>query len=101
VCALVGPALGDGLHLTGWYAAACTATEVSSLRRLAASLSVLVWTLAVPAMAFAQETELDKPEGTDHTLTTIFVVSLGIPLLLLVLTLIDIALGRHDTDAEH
>ena len=41
---------------------------------------------------------IDKPTGTDHTLTTIFVVALGIPLLLAILTLIDIAVGRGKND---
>jgi hypothetical protein len=65
------------------------------VRRLAASLYALFLTLALPVVAFAQETELDKPEGTDHTLTSIFIVAAGLPLLLAVLSLIDIALGKH------
>jgi hypothetical protein len=52
----------------------------------------------MPALAFAQtegETKVEKPEGHDYTLDTIFVVSLGIPLILVILTLIDIAVGRR------
>jgi hypothetical protein len=54
-------------------------------------------TLALPAIVWAQEenVELDKPEGTDHTLTTIFIIALSIPLLQGLLTLIDVARGRH------
>ncbi len=40
----------------------------------------------------------DKPSGHDYTLTTIFVVALGIPVVLTVLTLIDIAVGRGKHD---
>ncbi|MFI5050160.1 MAG: hypothetical protein ACHQEA_09895 [Gaiellales bacterium] len=48
--------------------------------------------------ADATSETIDKPTGTDHTLTTIFIVALGIPLLLAILTLIDIAVGRGKND---
>ena len=68
-------------------------------RRSVRSLVALWWavavTLVLPALAFAQEERLDKPEGPDHTLTSIFVVAASLPLLLAILTLIDVARGRH------
>ncbi len=63
-------------------------------RRLAAPLIALYLTLALPALAFAA-TAPEKPEGHDWTLDTIFVVALGIPVFLVLLTLIDIAVGKH------
>jgi hypothetical protein len=74
------------------------------VRRVAISLYVWVLTLAFPVVVFAQEASgehLDAPEGTDHTLTTIFVVALSIPLLITVLTLIDVARGRHTSRSHH
>jgi hypothetical protein len=70
-------------------------------RRFAAIGASLMLTLVWPAASFAAEATsetIDKPTGTDHTLTTIFVVALGIPLLLAILTLIDIAVGRGKND---
>jgi energy-converting hydrogenase Eha subunit A len=64
-------------------------------RRLAAPLIALYMTLIVPAAVFAATTAPEKPEGHDWTLDSIFVVALGIPLILVVLTLIDIAVGKH------
>ena len=70
-------------------------------RRFAAPLIALYLTLAVPAMAWAAtSTGPEKPEGHDWTLTTIFVVALGIPLVLTILTLIDIAVGKHTQKHE-
>ena len=44
----------------------------------------------------------EAPTGHDGTLTTIFLVALGIPLVLTVLTLIDIARGKHtQRHADH
>jgi hypothetical protein len=67
-------------------------------RRLAAPLIALYLTLALPALTWAATSTgsaPEKPEGHDYTLTTIFVVALGIPLVLTILTLIDIAVGKH------
>lgn len=67
-------------------------------RRLAAPFIALYVLVVMPVLAFAQtegETKVEKPEGHDYTLDTIFVVSLGIPLILVILTLIDIAVGRR------
>jgi hypothetical protein len=64
-------------------------------RRLAAPLIALYLTLILPSIVFAATTTPEKPEGHDWTLTSIFVVALGIPLILTFLTLIDIAVGKH------
>ena len=64
-------------------------------RRLAAPLIALYLTLILPAAVFAAATTPEKPEGHDWTLDSIFVVALGIPVILVVLTLIDIAVGKH------
>ena len=70
-------------------------------RRLAAPLIVLYLTLALPAATWAATSNApEKPEGHDWTLTTIFVVALGIPLVLTILTLIDIAVGKHTQKHE-
>ncbi len=72
------------------------------MRRLAAIFVTAYLLLALPATALAAATpKSDAPTGTDHTLTTIFVVALGIPALLAILTLIDIAVGREHGDDEH
>ena len=68
------------------------------MRRLAVSLFTALTFLALPAVSWAAENAPEKPEGTDHTLTTIFVVAAGLPLLLVLLTLIDIAVGKHRRD---
>ena len=68
------------------------------MRRLAVSLLTALTFLAHPAVSWAAENAPEKPEGTDHTLTTIFVVAAGLPLLLVLLTLIDIAVGKHRRD---
>lgn len=71
-------------------------------RRLAAIAASLMLTLVWPAASFAADAAssetIDKPTGTDHTLTTIFIIALGLPLLLAILTLIDIAVGRGKND---
>ena len=64
-------------------------------RRLAAPLIALYLTLILPAVVFAATTAPEKPEGHDWTLDSIFVVALGIPVILVGLTLIDIAVGKH------
>ncbi len=51
--------------------------------------------LILPVAVFAATTTPEKPEGHDWTLDSIFVVALGIPVILVVLTLIDIAVGKH------
>jgi hypothetical protein len=63
--------------------------------RLAAPLTALYLLLVLPAVAFAAEAKVEKPAGHDYTLDTIFAVALGLPLLLGILTLIDIAVGRR------
>jgi len=68
------------------------------VRRLAVALLTALTFLALPAVSWAAENAPEKPEGTDHTLTTIFVVAAGLPLLLVLLTLIDIAVGKHRRD---
>ena len=69
------------------------------MRRLAPILTVLLLTLTVPAAALAAAPATssggDAPTGHDGTITTIFVVALGIPAVLGLLTLIDIARGKH------
>jgi hypothetical protein len=65
------------------------------VRRLLVSLYVLALTLALPAAALAAESQGDKPEGTDRTITTVFIVGLGIPAVLGLLALIDVARGKH------
>ena len=71
-------------------------------RRLSAPLIAVYLTLALPALTWAATSTAgpEKPEGHDYTLDTIFVVALGIPLILGLLTLIDIAVGKH-TQKHH
>jgi hypothetical protein len=66
-------------------------------RRLSAPLIALYLTLALPAVTWAATSTSapEKPDGHDYTLDTIFVVALGIPLILVLLTLIDVAVGKH------
>jgi hypothetical protein len=64
-------------------------------RRFAAPLIALFLTLILPAAFAVAATAPEKPEGHDWTLDTIFVIALGIPLILALLTLIDIAVGKH------
>jgi hypothetical protein len=49
----------------------------------------------MPAAAFAAEGKVEKPEGHDYTLDTIFAVAVGIPAILAILSLIDIAVSRR------
>ncbi len=66
------------------------------MRRITAPLYAVFLTLALPAAAFAQSsTAPEKPSGADHTLTSIFVVAVSIPAILTLLTLLDIAVGKH------
>lgn len=78
------------------------------MRRLAFSLYVLVVFMALPAVALAASTTPssssgnDAPTGHDYTIDTVFVVALGIPALLAILSLIDVARGKHtQRHAEH
>jgi hypothetical protein len=73
------------------------------VRRLIVSLYVFALMLALPVAAFAQagaDQNEGKPTGHDWTLTTIFFIALSIPALLGLLTLIDIARGKH-TQRHH
>ena len=67
------------------------------MRRLIASLYAFALMLALPVAAFAADSPNSegKPTGHDWTLTTIFFIALSIPALLGLLTLIDIARGKH------
>ena len=75
------------------------------MRRVLVLVSVVVLSLALPVAAFAASTAAETseaPTGHDGTLTSIFIVALGIPLVLTVLTLIDIARGKHtESHADH
>jgi hypothetical protein len=57
--------------------------------------------MALPAVTLAASTTAsassgnDAPTGHDYTIDTVFVVALGIPALLALLSLIDVARGRH------
>jgi hypothetical protein len=70
-------------------------------RRYLAPLIALVLPLLLPAVTWAADTSAnEKPDGHDWTLDTIFVVALGIPLILTILTLVDIAVGKHTSKHE-
>jgi hypothetical protein len=78
------------------------------VRRVAFSLYVLVVFMALPAVALAAGTTAssssgsDAPTGHDYTIDTVFVVALGIPAMLAILSLIDIARGKHtEQHPEH
>jgi hypothetical protein len=76
------------------------------VRRFTVTLYVLVMSLALPAAAWAASpstsTGTDAPTGHDWTLTSVFIVAAGIPTLLAVLTLIDVARGKHSQHhADH
>jgi hypothetical protein len=72
------------------------------VRRLAPVFVSAYLLLALPATALAATPpKSDAPSGTDHTLTTIFLIALGIPLVLAILTLIDIAVGREHGEDGH
>jgi hypothetical protein len=72
------------------------------VRRLAPVFVSVYLLLALPVTAFAATTpKSDAPSGTDHTLTTIFIVAVGIPAVLAILTLIDIAVGREHGEDGH
>jgi hypothetical protein len=71
------------------------------VRRLLTSLSAVALTLALPVAAYAADsTDTGKPSGHDWTLDSIFVIALSIPVILGLLTLIDIARGKH-TQRDH
>jgi hypothetical protein len=71
------------------------------VRRLLTSLTAVALTLALPVAAYAAgTTDTGKPTGHDWTLDSIFVIALSIPLILGLLTLIDIARGKH-TQRDH
>ena len=70
-------------------------------RRYLAPLIALVLPLLLPAVTWAATTPAnEKPSGHDWTLDSIFVVALGIPLILTILTLVDIAVGKHTSKHE-
>jgi hypothetical protein len=72
------------------------------VRRLLASLYAVVLTLALPAAAYAADSSSSgKPTGHDYTLDSIFVVAVSIPAILGLLTLIDIARGKHTERHDH
>ena len=73
------------------------------MRRLIASTYAVAVSLALPVAAFAADTSNDtgKPTGHDWTLDSIFVVALSIPAILGLLTLIDIARGKHTQRHDH
>lgn len=71
------------------------------MRRLLPSLTAVALTLALPVAAYAAgTTDTGKPTGHDWTLDSIFVIALSIPVILGLLTLIDIARGKH-TQRDH
>jgi hypothetical protein len=69
------------------------------VRRFTVTVYVFVMSLALPAAAWAASPSTssgtDAPTGHDWTLTSVFIVAAGIPTLLAVLTLIDVARGKH------
>jgi hypothetical protein len=70
------------------------------VRRLGFSLYVLIVFLALPAVALAQGPATssaggDAPTGHDGTITSVFIVAVSIPAVLALLTLIDVARGKH------
>lgn len=72
------------------------------MRRLIPMLAVAALTLALPAAAAAAgSADTGKPTGHDWTLDSIFAIALGLPLLLGLLTLIDVARGKHTERQDH
>ena len=72
------------------------------MRRLASIVRAVALPLGLPAAALAATTAgTGKPTGHDWTLDTIFAIALGLPLLLGLLTLIDVARGRHTERRDH
>jgi hypothetical protein len=63
--------------------------------RFAAPLIAFYVLAVMPAAAFAAAGKVEKPEGHDYTLDTIFVIAVGIPAILAILSLIDIAVSRR------
>jgi hypothetical protein len=72
------------------------------LRRLFPIVLAAALALALPAAALAAATTgTGKPTGHDWTLDSIFAIALGLPLLLGLLTLIDVARGKHTQPHDH
>ena len=72
------------------------------MRRLLVSLYTVALTLALPVAARAADSaESGTPTGHDWTLDSIFVIALSIPVILGLLTLIDIARGKHTQRHDH
>ena len=72
------------------------------MRRLLVSLYAVALTLALPVAAYAADSsDTGKPTGHDWTLDSIFVIALSIPAILVILTLIDIARGKHTERHDH
>jgi hypothetical protein len=63
--------------------------------RFAAPLIAFYALAAMPAATFAADGKVEKPAGHDYTLDTIFVIAVGIPAILAILSLIDIAVSRR------
>ena len=80
------------------------ATTLAPVRRAITCLYALVLTLALPAVALAASSTAstgDTPAGHDGTLTSIFVVAVSIPAFLTIMTLIDVARGKHSGRHDH
>jgi hypothetical protein len=72
------------------------------VRRLLVSLYAVALPLALPVAAYAADSaDSGKPTGHDWTLDSIFVIALSIPVILGLLTLIDIARGKHTERHDH
>ena len=72
------------------------------MRRLLVSLYAVALTFALPVAAYAADSaDSGKPTGHDWTLDSIFVIALSIPVILGLLTLIDIARGKHTERHDH
>lgn len=80
------------------------ATTLAVVRRAITCLSALLLPLALPAVALAAGSTAstgDTPAGHDGTLTSIFVVAVSIPAFLTIMTLIDVARGKHSHRHDH
>lgn len=83
---------------------AADATTLAVVRRAITCLYALVLTLALPAAALAASPSTstgDTPAGHDGTLTSIFIVAVSIPAFLTIMTLIDVARGKHTRSHNH
>jgi hypothetical protein len=78
---------------------------VFTVRRAAICLYAFALTLALPVAAYAATSSTsstsDVPAGHDGTLTSIFIVAVSIPAFLTVMTLIDVARGKHTGRRDH